>query len=136
MVNGKGRFVGTNISVVSDSILRDTWFGEGEVKVYLDGDNKLPSLSGTGTEDYIGTGWGQGEYQDQFQGSLISDDKKGEYCFYRYHVPDPIYFQSQCKVTIQQIGNSSVEKIRTLIKNGANITPVFFIKQESVELYL
>lgn len=129
-VNGKGRFIGTNISVVSDSMLRDTWFGEGEVKVYLDGDNTLPSLSGTGTEDYIGTGWGQGEYQDQFQGSLISDDKNGEYCFYRYHVPDPIYFQSQCKVTIQQIGNSSVEKIRTLIKNGANITPVFFIKQE------
>ena len=60
----------------------------------------------------------------------ISDDKKGEYCFYRYHLPDPIYFQSQCKVTIQQIGNSSVEKIRTLIKNGANIQPVFFIKQE------
>ncbi|MGI9137719.1 MAG: DUF6786 family protein, partial [Sediminibacterium sp.] len=74
---------------------------------------------------------GQGEYQDEFQGSLISDDKKGEYCFYRYHVPDPIYFQSQCKVTIQQMGNSSVEKIRALIKKGANIQPVFFIKQES-----
>ena len=129
-VNGKGRFIGTNISVISDTMLKNTWFGEGEVKVYIDGDNKFPSLSGTGTEDYIGTGWGQGEFQDQFQGSLISDDKKGEYCFYRYHIPDPIYFQSQCKVTIQQIGNSSVEKIRSLIQQGANIQPVFFIQQQ------
>ena len=129
-VNGKGRFIGTNISVISDTMLKNTWFGEGEVKVYIDGDNKLPSLSGTGTEDYIGTGWGQGEFQDQFQGSLISDDNKGEYCFYRYHIPDPIYFHSKCKVTIQQIGNSSVEKIRSLINRGANIQPVFFIEQQ------
>jgi hypothetical protein len=130
-VNGKGRFIGSNISVISDSLLRNTWFGEGEVKVYLDGDNKLPSLSGTGTEDYIGSGWGQGEYQDRYQGSLISDDKNGVYCFYRYHIPDPIYFNNNCKVTLQQIGNSSVENIRTLIKKGANIKPVFFIKQGS-----
>ena len=130
-INGKGRFIGSNISVISDSILRYTWFGEGEVKVYLDGDKKLPTLSGTGTEDYIGSGWGQGEYQDQYQGSLISDDKNGVYCFYRYHVPDPIYFQNQCKVTLQQIGNSSPENIRSLLKKGANIKPVFFIKQGS-----
>ncbi|MEN9349806.1 MAG: hypothetical protein RL372_784 [Bacteroidota bacterium] len=130
-LKGKGRFIGSNISVISDSLLRNTWFGEGEVKVYLDGDNKLPSLSGTGTEDYIGSGWGQGEYQDLHQGSLISDDKNGVYCFYRYHVPDPIFFNSDCKVTLQQIGNSSVENIRALLKKGANIKPVFFIKQRS-----
>jgi len=130
-LKGKGRFIGSNISVISDSLLRNTWFGEGEVKVYLDGDNKLPSLSGTGTEDYIGSGWGQGEYQDLHQGSLISDDKNGVYCFYRYHVPDPIFFNSDCKVTLQQIGNSSVENIRALLKKGANIKPVFFIKQGS-----
>jgi hypothetical protein len=130
-LKGKGRFIGSNISVISDSLLRNTWFGEGEVKVYLDGDNKLPSLSGTGTEDYIGSGWGQGEYQDLHQGSLISDDKNGIYCFYRYHVPDPIFFNSDCKVTLQQIGNSSVENIRALLKKGANIKPVFFIKQGS-----
>jgi hypothetical protein len=130
-LKGKGRFIGSNISVISDSLLRNTWFGEGEVKVYLDGDNKLPSLSGTGTEDYIGSGWGQGEYQDLHQGSLISDDKNGVYCFYRYHLPDPIFFNSDCKVTLQQIGNSSVENIRALIKKGANIKPVFFIKQGS-----
>jgi hypothetical protein len=111
-IMGKGRFIGSNISVISDSLLRNTWFGEGEVKVYLDGDDKLPSLSGTGTEDYIGSGWGQGEYQDQYQGSLISDDKNGIYCFYRYHIPDPVYFQNQCKVTLQQIGNSSPENIK------------------------
>ena len=44
-------------------------------------------------------------------------------------MPDPIYFQHNCKVTLQQIGNSSVEKIRALLKKGANIKPLFFIKQ-------
>lgn len=130
-IHGKGRFIGSNISVISDSLLRNTWFGEGEVKVFLDGDSKLPSLAGTGTEDYIGSGWGQEEYQDRYQGSLISDDKNGVYCFYRYHIPDPIYFDTNCKVTLQQIGNSSPENIRALIKKGANIKPVFFIKQGS-----
>ena len=128
-VLGKGRFIGSNISVIGDSALRGTWFGEGEVKMYLDGDKAHPSLSGTGTEDYIGSGWGQGEYQEANQGSIISDDKKDIYCFYRFHLPDPVYFQNQCKVTIQQIGNSSVDKIRSLLNKGVAIKPVFFIKQ-------
>jgi hypothetical protein len=46
-VLGKGRFIGSNVSVVGDSALRGTWFGEGEVKMYLDGDKAHPSLSGT-----------------------------------------------------------------------------------------
>ena len=127
--NGTGRFLGSNISVIGDTALNGTWFGEGEVKIYLDGDRLHPSLTGTGTEDYIGSGWGQGEFQEANQGSIIADTQKDIYCFYRYHLPDPIYFQHNCKVTLQQIGNSSVEKIRALLKKGANIKPLFFIKQ-------
>ncbi len=130
-VKGKGRFLGTNIGIIGDSAYRNTWFGEGEVKVYLDGDKQLPTLAGTGTEDYIGTGWGQGEYQDQYQGSLLSDSKNDVYAFYRYHVPDPVYFQQDCKVTIQQLGNSSVKNLRDMIARGVQLKPVWVFKQGS-----
>jgi hypothetical protein len=130
-VNGKGRFLGTNVGVIGDSAYRNTWFGEGEVKVFLDGDKQLPTLAGTGTEDYIGTGWGQGEYQDQYQGSLVSDSKNDVYAFYRYHVPDPVYFQKDCKVTIQQIGNTSVKNLRDMIARGVQLKPVWVFKQGS-----
>ncbi|HEV7906403.1 MAG TPA: DUF2961 domain-containing protein [Pyrinomonadaceae bacterium] len=82
----------------------DTWWGEGEVKIYLDGDQALPTLSGTGTEDYIGTAWGQGAFAHAYQGSPIADEKNLRWCFYRYHIPDPIYFHKDIRVTIQQIG--------------------------------
>ena len=130
-VNGKGRFLGTNVGVIGDSAYRNTWFGEGEVKVFLDGDKQLPTLAGTGTEDYIGTGWGQGEYQDQYQGSLVSDSKNDVYAFYRYHVPDPVYFQKDCKVTIQQIGNTSVKNLRDMVARGVQLKPVWVFKQGS-----
>jgi Protein of unknown function (DUF2961) len=128
-VTGKGRFLGTNIGVIGDSVYRDTWFGEGEVKMFLDGDQKLPSLVGTGTEDYIGTGWGQGVYTNRFQGSLVSDTKNDLYCFYRFHIPDPVYFQKNCKVTLQQIGNAPVSHIREMIQKKVKLIPVWYLIQ-------
>lgn len=80
-VRGKGRYLGANIGVIGSPEYRGTWFGEGEVKVYLDGDTKWPTLVGTGTEDYIGSGWGQGQYHDRVHGSLVSDDKNDLYAF-------------------------------------------------------
>lgn len=56
---------------------QQTWFGEGEVKMYVDGDGALPTLAGTGIEDYIGTAWGQGVYAHRTQGSLESDPQSG-----------------------------------------------------------
>src|SRR4030095_11372187 len=86
-VNGKGRFIGVNVGVNADSAYEDTWWGEGEVKFYLDGDSKYPSMNGTGTEDYIGTGWGQGVYTHMYQGCTIADEKNKKYTFYRFHIP-------------------------------------------------
>lgn len=104
-IEGKGRFLGVNIGViVNQNRYGKTWWGEGEVKIYLDDDRLLPSLSGTGTEDYIGTGWMLGEYANLYQGCLLADYEQMRYCFYRYHIPDPIYFHSDIRVTIQQIG--------------------------------
>lgn len=123
-IEGMGRFLGVNMGVQTNPIYEDTWWGEGEVKIYLDGDTDYPTLIGTGTEDYIGTGWGQGTYAHRFQGSLIADSKKGSFAFYRYHIPDPVYFYQDIKVTIQQIGGCPKEKVMELIANGAPLIPI------------
>jgi hypothetical protein len=103
-VKGRGRYLGVNIGVIADKRYGKNWWGEGEVKIYLDGDGKLPTLAGTGTEDYIGTGFGLGAYSHQFQGAPIADENDQRYAFYRYHVQDPVYFQREIRVTLQQIG--------------------------------
>ncbi len=126
-VKGSGRFIGTNIGVIGGEAYRGTWFGEGEVKIYLDGDKDLPTLVGTGTEDYIGSGWGQGEFSNQYVGSLISNKKWDIYAFYRFHLADNVYFHEDCRVTIQQMGNSNKTRLLDIVKNGGEIVPVWFI---------
>lgn len=126
-VYGSGRFIGTNIGVIGDQHYQGTWFGEGEVKIYLDGDKELPTLAGTGTEDYIGTGWGQGEFSNQYFGSLVSNKEHDIYAFYRYHIEDDVYFHKDCKVTIQQMGNSNKTNILKMIEEGAEVQPVWFV---------
>jgi len=126
-VLGQGRFIGTNIGVIGNPGYNGTWFGEGEVKVYLDGDKDRPTLNGTGTEDYIGSGWGQGVFAGQQFGSLVSDEKNDIYTFYRLHLSDPIFFHHDCRVTIQQIGNTSSERIKDMIKKGIPVKPLLVL---------
>lgn len=123
-VNGSGRFLGTNIGIIADPVYGDSWWGEGEVKMYIDGDGEYPTLVGTGTEDYIGTAWGQGTFNHQYQGSLIVDDEKGEYAFYRYHIPDPVWFHKDIRVTIQQMGGAQTDRVIEFLENGAVLEPV------------
>lgn len=105
-VYGRGRYLGATISIQGDTNKYSTsWWGEGEVKVYLDGDRQGPTLSGTGTEDYIGSGWGMKFFANLYDGCLIADEPGARYSFYRLHVADPVYFYKDCRVTIQQIGN-------------------------------
>lgn len=105
LVRGRGRFLGTNIGVITNrGEYFNTWWGEGEIKMYIDGDRELPTIAGTGTEDYIGTAWGQGRYSHLYQGSPISDEPAGLFAFYRFHIPDPVYFYRDIRVTMQQIG--------------------------------
>jgi hypothetical protein len=123
-VKGKGRFLGMNVGVIADSVYETSWWGEGEVKIFLDGDSQFPSLTGTGTEDYIGSAWGQGQFSHRYQGCPVADEKNRQWCFYRYHIPDPVYFQSGCKVTLQQIGGESTDFVRRLQKKGVLLKPV------------
>jgi len=122
-VKGKGRYLGTNISVIDNPIYEDAWWGEGEVKVYLNQET-TPTLVGTGTEDYIGTAWGQGVFQNRYAGCLTGDPIKRQWAFYRYHIPDPVYFQEACLVTIQQIGGNNKTKVQSLLAKGIALKPI------------
>jgi hypothetical protein len=104
-VEGRGRFLGVNVGVITNTArYAHAWWGEGEVKIYLDGDRDLPTIAGTGTEDYIGTAWGQGKFSHRTAGCPVADGERNRWCFYRYHVDDPVYFYRDVRVTMQQIG--------------------------------
>lgn len=119
---GKGRFLGAHLGVRADtSKYLDTWWGEGEVKAYLDGDSANPTLCGTGTEDYIGTGWGQGRYATAYQGCTLADHPRMQFGFYRLHVPDPIFFHQDIRVTIQQIGWAPQDKLKEIAAKGTSL---------------
>ncbi len=96
---GRGRFVG---SVIGIRPLSGNWWGEGEVKVYMDGDTDFPTICGTGSEDYVGLSWGIQQTPFLYNGCSLNKD--GYVCMYRWHLPDPICWRTDCRVTIQQIG--------------------------------
>lgn len=107
-LQGPGRLAGCNLGVrVIDG---GVWWGEGEIKVYRDGDTELPTICGTGLEDYVGSAWGMGPYTAQYAGSPLHVRRSGSgpmpdlVSFYRWHLLDPIIFERDLRVTIQQIG--------------------------------
>jgi hypothetical protein len=124
-VRGRGAYVGTFLSITA---LERYWWGEGEVKFYLDGDDEYPTICGTGTEDYAGGAWA---FQDQLSSTVEPEvltfsapffgyphyvtrdtSKQAVYVtamapvhgIYRWHLPDPIHFEQDLRVTVQQIG--------------------------------
>jgi hypothetical protein len=111
---GPGRFLGCAVGV--RPVDAGSWYGEGEVKVYRDGDDASgdgsPTICGTGLEDYVGSAWGMSAHHALFAGAPLDvrapaasawsiPDFVG---FYRWHLPDPIVFTDSLRVTIQQIG--------------------------------
>lgn len=101
-----GVYVG---AVVGVNPLAPGWWGEGELKIYLDGDTHYPTICGTGTEDYPCAGWGFGKMHDAlYSGLNYTKDNTTDYTkyvsFYRFHLLDPVYFHGSIKVQLQQIG--------------------------------
>lgn len=94
-----GRFIG---SVIGIRALSSGWWGEGEIKMYFDGDKEFPSYCGTGTEDYAGLGWGVQPTPYLYNGCSLCENNF--YSIYRWYLPDPIYWQKEGRITIQQIG--------------------------------
>ena len=114
LVRGKGRFLGSNVTVAA--VNRFEVGVEGAVKIYLDGDRSNPTLVGTGTEDYIGNGWGSRVFAHRWQGCLAAE--REILAFYRYHVSDPVFFQDDCRVTIQQMTGGDKAAIAEMVRAG------------------
>jgi hypothetical protein len=129
-VEGKGRFLGVSVGLNVDSSYGKTWWGEGEVKMYLDGDSKYPTINGTGSEDYLGSAWGLGKFVNRYQGCTIASDSTREYNFYRWHVPDAIYFNNDIRFVIQQIGGGMSKEVQELFKKGVKLQPVTVAKSD------
>ncbi len=113
-VQGQGHYVGTYLAWQVNS---NGWWGEGEIKFYLDGDTDFPTICGTGTEDYFGGAWDfefpQGEYgvfSTPFMGmpQVIKADglyvANQRFGMYRWHLMDPIRYEQDMRVTIQALG--------------------------------
>jgi len=113
-VKGKGHYIGTYLAWQTNNT---GWWGEGEIKFYLDGDNEFPTICGTGTEDYFGGAWNfehpkgeYGLYSTAFLGlpQVIKPDgvsrSQQRFGMYRWHIMDPIRFEEDLRVTIQALG--------------------------------
>lgn len=105
-VQGQGRYVGTFLAWTQ---MEPGWFGEGEVKFYIDGDGKFPTICGTGTEDYFLGSFGFPQpYSTAYAGTVLSANENlappQHWSVYRWHVQDPVNFEHDLRVTIQAIG--------------------------------
>lgn len=100
---GKGHYVGTVLSVRTRS---PSWFGEGDEKIYIDGEDKA-SIWGTGTEDYFLSAWGLKTTSTPYFGTPYFDQwgiVGNHTSAYRWHVHDPIVFNESIRVTIEHWG--------------------------------
>lgn len=112
-IKGQGQYVGTYIAW---GVNNNGWWGEGEIKFFMDGDKKFPTICGTGAEDYFCGSYNfdrGGQYKEfctpyaglhqviRPDGTYKSQQRFG---LYRWHVTDPIRFEKDLKVTIQDLG--------------------------------
>lgn len=119
-IQGQGQFVGTYMAWGSNTT---GWWGEGEVKMFIDDDRDFPTICGTGTEDYFCGAYnfdpgcidptqkpGYIEFCTPYAGlcQVIRPDglyrSQQRFGMYRWHIPDPIRFRSTLRVTIQALG--------------------------------
>jgi hypothetical protein len=114
-IKGKGHYVGTYIAW---GVNNNGWWGEGEIKFYMDGDSKFPTINGTGTEDYFCGSYNfenkkthqYQEFSTAYAGlhQVIRPDgvytSQQRFGMYRWHIADPIRFDKELKITIQDLG--------------------------------
>ncbi|MBD3413821.1 MAG: DUF2961 domain-containing protein, partial [Candidatus Aminicenantes bacterium] len=112
-IKGWGHYVGTYMCWQSNNT---GWWGEGEIKFYMDGDKEFPTICGTGTEDYFCGSYGftadgkYKEYTTPYAGmpQVITPDGQWQsqqrFGLYRWHIMDPVRFEKDLKVTIQALG--------------------------------
>ncbi|MEI6424952.1 MAG: glycoside hydrolase family 172 protein [Lentisphaerota bacterium] len=115
-VKGQGHYVGTYMAW---GVNNNGWWGEGEIKFFMDGDKKFPTICGTGTEDYFCGSYnfdvgkengGYREFCSPYAGlfQVLRPDglyqSQTRFSLYRWHIMDPVRFKKDLKVTIQALG--------------------------------
>ena len=115
-VKGRGKYVGTYMAW---GVNNRGWWGEGEIKFYMDGDKEYPTICGTGTEDYFCGSYNFEDPHTHANDAAFSTPHAGlhqvitpdtlyssqfRFGLYRWHITDPIYFEQDLKVTIQALG--------------------------------
>jgi hypothetical protein len=114
-VEGKGQYVGTYLALGTHN---NGWWGEGEIKFFMDGDTQFPTINGTGTEDYFNGSYDfENQVTHQYEpytspysglAQVIKPDglydSQQRFGMYRWHIPDPIRFDHDLHVTIQDLG--------------------------------
>lgn len=107
-IKGRGELVGVNYYVNCPSTI---WYGEGDEMIFLDGDQQ-PTLNGTGTEDYFNTSWSPKElFQHPYFGYARVNGETGwlgRTHVYRFHIADPIHFDTACRYTIEHGHNNNL----------------------------
>jgi hypothetical protein len=110
---GQGHYVGTVMSARSRSPF---WFGEGDARIYIDGDTK-PTIQGTGTEDYFLCAWGLNECLFPYFGCTYMSGHPSDlgvrYTLYRWHIADPIRFRNSIRFEIEHTGWISADETET-----------------------
>jgi hypothetical protein len=122
-VKGRGRYVGTFLAWTQ---MEKGWFGEGEIKFYLDGDEQFPTICGTGTEDYFQGSYGFSRpYTTAYSGTVLPASESAAppnfWSLYRWHIQDPINFEENLRVTIQALGWGPDGKYKKLSDDIASV---------------
>jgi hypothetical protein len=125
----KGRYIGTVIGLRDPSQRQAC---EGEVKVYMDGDTRYPTICGTGTEDYAGLAWGISQLPFLYHGCTLV--QKDFYTFYRWHLPDPYSWRKKARITIQQMTWSPQTRLIEETHNDWSCAPFWYDPTPSAPL--
>ena len=122
-VKGRGRYAGTFLAWTR---YRKGWFGEGEIKFFMDGDKDFPTICGTGTEDYFCGSYGFAEsYTTPYAGTTLPSNENADpptlWSLYRWHIQDPICYEKDLRVTIQALGWGDDKKYLKLSDDIASV---------------
>ena len=122
-VKGQGRYVGTFLAWTQ---LEKGWFGEGEIKFFMEGDDPFPTICGTGMEDYFQGSWGfPRPFNTLYSGSVLPASFKANppnlWSLYRWHIQDPINFEKDLRVTIQALGWGEDKKYKKFSDDIASV---------------
>ena len=140
-VDGRGKYVGTYLAWGAS---RPGWWGEGEVKFYIDGDDTYPTICGTGTEDYFGGAWdfdvpgsGYTTFSTPFLGlhQVLRPDglyrSQQRFGMYRWHILDPIHYSTDLRAEVQALGWKSGRRYQPLFDDIASTVFYYLDRSES-----